>query len=669
MRNLEKETLLFLYSLGLETRSLLDPRRIMARVTRSLGRHLKCSRCAYADVEADTDSFTIFEDYTDGCESSAGKYSLKLFGPQAEQQMHRGQTLVINDVTRDVIDADGAAMFASIGIKAIICCPLVKSGQLKAMMAVHQTEPRDWRAAEISLVEEVVDRCWATIERAKAQQTAERAARQFEALFDYSPDALILLNSTGRITLVNEQAACLFQVPKQKMVGRQGRSLFADISLPQLLSSTRASESEDTEPGQCSRHVDIVRADGERVTVEAHSFSIELTGESLEVLNLRDISERLKLERELTQANRMETLGRLVGGVAHDFNNLMTAVVNTTAALQMPDSRLEMSDGLQIIADAGLRAGKLTRQLLAFSRQQVMKPVPIRINELVTELAPLLRQSMKPKDRLRLQLCDGQPTILADENQLLQVLLNLTVNASDAMPNAGVLTIRSSSDPEQITLEFIDTGTGIRREDLGHIFEPFYTTKAADKGTGLGLATVYGIVKQSGGEISVTSQLNRGTNVRLTFPLVDVASIAEPESLSGPLLKRVVLLVEDDESIRHTTARLLRKHGLTVHPAGSGEDGLLQLLELDGNVDCIISDVVMPGMSGAVLAKRIHEGFPDLPILFVSGFPADQIGDDGVLQADEHFLAKPYSESELLDALRRALAAPPKQLSEESTSG
>lgn len=652
MRNLEKETLLFLYSLGLETRSLQDPRRIMARVTRSLGRFLECSRCAYADVETDSDSFTIFEDYTDGCASSAGQYSLKAFGSSVEQQMHRGETLVVNSVRDELGEADGAAMFQSIGIQAIICCPLVKDGHLKAMMAVHQIESRRWSSSDVSLVEEVVERCWSTIERARAQQSAERAAQQFQALFDCATDAMILLQRSGHITLVNRQAERLLQTSAGSLIGRSAQTLRTEPDLQSILADLRQT---DAELPNRARETDVVRCDGTRIPVEVTTFRIPSPDQNLDVLNLRDISERQRLERELEQSNRLETLGRLVGGVAHDFNNLMTAVVNTTGALQMADSRIDMSSGLQIIADAGLRAGKLTRQLLAFSRQQLLKPAPIRMNELISDLAPLLRQSMKPSDKLKIELTAGDPTVLADENQLLQVMLNLTVNASDAMLEGGTLTIRSTSDDDTVQLEFADTGSGIKRDDLKRIFDPFYTTKPADKGTGLGLATVYGIVKQSGGDISVTSHEGRGTTFRLTFPLIEametVSEPGEPESLQG----RSILLVEDDESIRHVTIRLLHKHGLSVHAAASGEEGLLKIVERDGDIDLVITDIVMPGMSGAVMADRIREKFPTVPILFVSGFPATNPERSKCMLTEESFLPKPYTEPELVDAIQRLL--------------
>jgi signal transduction histidine kinase len=396
----------------------------------------------------------------------------------------------------------------------------------------------------------------------------------------------------------------------------------------------------------------------------------------------RDVSGRRLLEQQLSQAQRIESVGRLAGGVAHDFNNLLT-VINGTVELAMVRAGRDptMAQDLKTVRDAAARGAKLTRQLLAFSRQQVLLPTVLDVNVVVGETHALLSRLIGEHIAMRLDLLAEPAFIRADAGQLGQVLMNLVVNARDAMPGGGTIGIRTSSitleDSQMmpsfemppgryVILTVTDTGTGMDAKTRERIFEPFFTTKAPGNGTGLGLPTAYGIVKQSGGFIWVESTIGKGTTFHLAFPGIDRSAVddAITERPSGPSRRidvhdetevgpATILVVEDEEAIRYVASRVLSSRGYTVLSAGSGEEALTVA---DGmQIDLLLTDMVMPGMGGPELAQRLRESQPQMRVLFTSGYSRDAVAKEFGM-ADAAFIAKPYGLAELVAAVRERLA-------------
>lgn len=392
---------------------------------------------------------------------------------------------------------------------------------------------------------------------------------------------------------------------------------------------------------------------------------------------MTDITDRLDLERQYRQAQKMEGIGRLAGGIAHDLNNLLT-VINGTVELALPsaDQVPGLRGDLLEIRRATDRAASLTRQLLAFSRQQVLRIEVLDVNRIARDLVKMLARVIGEDVRVDTRFADTLGHIRADAGQLEQVLMNLAVNARDAMPHGGTLTIETRdvdldaafaarhvtvTPGPHICIVVRDTGVGMDAATQARIFEPFFTTKEAGKGTGLGLSTVYGIVKQTGGSIWVESAPDKGTSFTLYFPRVD-ADIVEQSSAPHARLAQggteTILVVEDEPAIRAVAVRVLTKLGYTVLEAASGEEALERAMRHEGPLDLLVTDMVMPGMTGPELAAALRERQPSLRVLFTSGYSADAVASKFGLQDEAHFIAKPYALAELAREVRRVLALP-----------
>jgi len=378
-------------------------------------------------------------------------------------------------------------------------------------------------------------------------------------------------------------------------------------------------------------------------------------------------------EEQLRQVQKMESIGTLAGGIAHDFNNLMTAVTGySELALRSISADDALRPKLEVIKSAGERAAGLTRQLLAFSRKQVLQPRVLDLNSVIAGIAQMLPRVIGEHIDLRFRLGDPLGQIKADPSQIEQVILNLAVNARDAMPGGGCLTINSENvhltgkfGRSDLTLEpghyvmmsVSDTGFGMDAETQSHIFEPFFTTKEVGKGTGLGLSTVYGIVKQSGGSLWVYSEIGQGTTFKIYLPRVDeiVESEeieADEEALRGP---ETVLLVEDEDVVRNLSKEILETYGYSVLVAANGSEGLRVGKEFEGHIDLVITDVIMPLMSGREMAEGLKTIRPDTPVLFMSGFTDDAIVHHGVLDENVFFIQKPFSPEGLAGKAREVL--------------
>jgi two-component system cell cycle sensor histidine kinase/response regulator CckA len=402
-------------------------------------------------------------------------------------------------------------------------------------------------------------------------------------------------------------------------------------------------------------------------------------GEAAALLSLKDNSEESKLKRQVAQATKMQAVGQLAGGVAHDFNNILTAIIGHCDLMLMRHTPGDIDyDDIQQIKHNSNRAASLTRQLLAFSRQQTLRPQILQLPDVISEVSNLLRRLLGETVKLQVKHGRNLGAVRADPGQLEQVIVNLAVNARDAMPEGGTLTLETypvtAADVRRMQSEIMpiadytalrvsDTGTGIPDEILGKIFEPFFTTKEVGKGTGLGLSTVYGIVKQTDGFIFAESEQGQGTSFIIYLPVHDAAAAPEPvaqkpaEPPAETWGSGLILLVEDEAMVRTVAERALTRQGYTVRSAAHGEEAL-EMLE-DGAVpDLLISDVVMPTMDGPTLVRAAREKYPDLRILFMSGYAEEQLRNS--IDIDRvAFLAKPFSVQQLGEAARDALAAKP----------
>jgi len=390
---------------------------------------------------------------------------------------------------------------------------------------------------------------------------------------------------------------------------------------------------------------------------------------------LSDITERKQMEQQLRQTQKMEAVGQLAGGVAHDFNNLLTVIRGHTDLLL---DHIGQTDALrrnvEQIQKSSDRAVSLTRQLLAFSRKQVLQPKVLDLNAVVAEMGKMLPRLIGENISLTISAAPSLGRVKADPGQIEQVILNLAVNARDAMPQGGKLTIETANveldetyarehltarPGPHVMLAVSDTGSGMDPETQSHIFEPFFTTKELGRGTGIGLATVYGIVKQSGGWIWVYSEVGKGSTFKIYLPRVD-----EPEKAETPKARlgihrgtETVLVVEDNESLRQLTCEFLVSTGYTVLVAQDGSEAIRITEQHAGPIHLLLTDVVMPGMSGHELAQRLAILRPDIRSLYVSGYTGDAILQQGVLEEGASFLAKPFTRDALAQKVREGLEA------------
>lgn len=497
-------------------------------------------------------------------------------------------------------------------------------------------------------------------QRVRVETDRRVAEERFSRLFQISPDGVVVTQvSDGTIVDVNDSFVALSGWDRSELIGRTTLDLgmwLSQADRDRLISLVRTH-------GQCvGEPVRVRRRDGVELEVE-FSARILPGGAEAQLLSLtRDITERRALERKLALAQRMEAIGRLAGGVAHDFNNILTTIVASaeTTRLAVPGDHPAREESAEILKACG-RATDLTRQLLTFARRRVVTPSRVGVNSSVEEARRLLERLIGADVRLAVKTADGLPSVLIDGTQLQQVLLNLAVNARDAMPHGGVLTIETMPVPGGVRIEVRDTGTGIPFEHQPFIFEPFFTTKEAGKGTGLGLATVYGIVQQAGGAVEVQSTPGSGACFAIFLP----GSEGPPErpvvaASEGPLPVRTreglrILLAEDDPQVRSVTRRILTGLGYDVFVATDGADALRLAGTLSTRVDLLVTDVVMPVLSGVDLAQQLERRWNGLRVLYLSGYPEDYEALARALESGALLLTKPYTTDELASAVRRAL--------------
>jgi len=505
----------------------------------------------------------------------------------------------------------------------------------------------------------------------RAHEAVARALADRENIMESVADILYTLDGSGVLRGWNRRLEYVTHFQPDELRGRPVPEMFEEEDRPAVAAVIRAA----AHGGHGEREARLVRKDG---TPIPYQFScVPLRNSQGEVIGLTgvgtDISERKRLEQQLWQLQKMEAVGRLAGGVAHDFGNLLTVIhVRAQLALRRLGSAEPARQDIELLDATAARAGGLVRQLLAFSRKQVLQPRVLDLNAVVEDAEQMLRPLIGEDVSLVTTLAPGLGRVKADPIQLEQVLMNLAGNARDAMPDGGEITVETAdveldeaftlehagaSSGPHVVLRVRDTGTGMDEATRAQIFEPFFTTKPVGKGTGLGLATVYGIVKQHGGYVAVDSGLGRGSTFAVYLPRVDEEPEAStPVATASSPAGETILLVDDDEEVRTLAYGVLRLRNYVVLQAATPAEALAICEEHEGPIDLLLTDVVMPVMNGRELAERVRPIRPEAKIMYMSGYPGDIIGKHGVL-ASGTFVQKPFTPAGLLEKVREALGA------------
>ena len=678
----------FWMTLDQAMRDHIAPREIMTAAATVLGWHLHAGRCGYGEVDDTGAFFTVERDWTDGVMPSlAGRLRLDDFGPDLIKDFRGGCVVRLDDSRADPRTREWVPAYASIALRAGIAIPLVKAGRFVAAFYVHQATARRWTDEEEVLVREVAARTWAAVERARAEDTlrrlnetleqrvADRTAQmraheaRFKAIFETSYQYQALLTLEGILLDANAISLRGIACGLEDVVGLPFWQAPWFAATPGM--------------GERVRGAISVVADGESVSMEVH-IALPVGGWRWFDFTLRpirdgagaliaigaeavELTQRRHAEEALRQAQKVEAIGQLTGGIAHDFNNLLTGI---TGALDLIRRRLDAgrTDGLERFMNAASssahRAAALTQRLLTFSRRQTLDTRPQQITAIVSGLADMLRRTLGETIELDTILHPRLLPAMTDANQLESALLNLAINARDAMPEGGRLTIETANihiDAEDAALEdgveagdyvaisVSDTGTGMSPEVISRAFDPFFTTKPIGQGTGLGLSMIYGFMKQSGGYVRIDSELGHGTIVTLYLRHMPheeegIEPESELEARSGQ--GETVLVVEDDANVRLLMTQVLDWLGYR-HIEAPDARVALNVVELAQPIDLLVTDLGLPAINGRQLAEIARRRRPALKVLFVTGYAENADLRAGLLAPGMALMTKPFT----LDAL------------------
>ena len=526
----------------------------------------------------------------------------------------------------------------------------------------------------------------AAIRNISARKAAEGHLAQMEAryrgLLEAAPDAMVVVDQRGEIVLLNVQAEKQFGYRRDELVGQPVTNIIP-VGFAERIIADDLRSAADALAQQIGAGIELSgrRKDGSEFPIEIMLSPLESAEGILVTAAIRNISVRKEVESQLLQAQKLESIGRLAGGIAHDFNNMLF-VINGHAEMLDQDLMPERRAGLDLdetlrnvraIREAGERAATLTAQLLAFSRQQVISPKVLDLNAAIDGLEPMVRQLIGENMRLVVRLGDTAGHIRADAGQLDQILVNLVVNARDAMPDGGTVTIETGTvvvdEPyasehfdlkpgPYVLLVVSDTGAGMDRATRERIFEPFFTTKEIGKGTGLGLATAYGIVHQAGGHIWVYSEPGIGSTFKLYLPRVSALGASEGTGVAAAPAVGTgrVLVVEDEPIVREMTTQMLTRSGYRVLAVGDGAEAIALMARLEEPIDVLITDVILPHMSGIELAGLVMDRYPDVGVVMLSGYTAQTLNLEKVTSRGATFVPKPVTSGQLVVAVQRAQA-------------
>jgi two-component system cell cycle sensor histidine kinase/response regulator CckA len=499
-------------------------------------------------------------------------------------------------------------------------------------------------------------------------------------ILDAAPNAVVGVDANGRIMYANPLTEATFGFNREELLGRPIEALMpADARNRHLAFREGFLSAPSARPMGIGMYLSAQRRDGSQFPVEISLAPIRLEGKQVIFATVIDITARKAAEDQLLQARKLESLGRLAGGIAHDFNNMLFAIRGHAEMLKQDlsaDNRAAFDfetsmHGVEAIRLAAEGATKLTSQLLAFARQQVVRPEILDVNQAIEAMQPMIRRLINADIQLTHRLDPSTGLIRTDPGQLDQILVNLIVNARDAMPHGGTITIETgnikvdepyAADLLDVTpgpyvlIAVSDTGSGMDRATREHVFEPFFTTKAPGKGTGLGLATIHGIVKQAGGHIWLYSEPGLGTTFKICFPRMDAQqTVAPADPLPAPAVGvGTVLVVEDEPSVRETTTELLKRAGYRVLAVVDGAQAIIAVENATESIDVIVSDVVMPTMSGIALSEHMMDRHPEIGLVLLSGYTAGMLEIERIIARGAIFVSKPVTSDALILAIQAA---------------
>jgi PAS domain S-box-containing protein len=674
--------------LGDQLRLMADADAMSFCAAEILGRTLDVSRAGYGVVDPAAETITVDRDWNQpGTTSLAGVLSFRDYGSYIED-LKRGDLVAIADARLDPRTAATADALEAIHARAVLNMPIVEKGATVALLYLNHRHAREWPAEDLSFIREVADRTQAAIERRKAEEAlaalaetlerqVEERTRERDRTWQNSQDLLAIVDDQGIFRAVNPAWTTILGWAPDEMIGRHHVAFSHPDDQP---SSDQAHRHALREPllqyENRVRHKDgsyrwlswVATSEGGYVYASGRHITAE-----------REARTALEsAQDQLRQSQKMEAVGQLTGGLAHDFNNMLTAISGSLELIQIRVRQGRTDDLERYVSMArqgAKRAAALTHRLLAFSRRQTLDPRPTDVNRLIAGLDDLLRRSVGPTVEIEIVGAAGLWTTLVDPNQLENALLNLCINARDAMPQGGRITIETANKwlddkaaadrdlpPGQyISLCVTDTGTGMDAETIERAFDPFFTTKPLGEGTGLGLSMIYGFVRQSGGQVRVYSELGQGTTMCLYLPRTHNEAVTEESGVrtvtgTASDAGETVLVVDDEPAVRVLIADVLADLGYRAIEARDGRAGLA-ILESDARVDLLITDVGLPhGMNGRQLADAARVGRPDLKVLFVTGYAENAVVGNGHLGPGMHLLTKPFNMEALAMRIRELIA-------------
>jgi two-component system, cell cycle sensor histidine kinase and response regulator CckA len=649
--------------------------QLLGRIHEALKKVLYAENCFVAlhDAPTDTFHFPFFVDQFDAspppqkvnrtCTAYVFRTGHAMLIPQSEfdNLVERGEVELVGSPSPSWLAAPLKTPTATIGV----------------LVVQHYQNDNAYDLRDLEFLDSVGGHIALAIERRRAEEALSKNESMFRLLFAHNPlPTWVVDDEELRFLQVNDAAVRQYGYSHEEFERMSTLELRSEGDPESFKDRVNRLVLEGRQQWQ-SRHR---KKDGKSIDVHIISHALEYNGRNVRLVVAQDINERQQLEEQLRQAQKMEAIGRLAGGVAHDFNNLLMVIKGHTELLlnALPHAD-QTSRKIEQIDRAADRAASLTRQLLAFSRMQVLQPRAMNLNGVIVEMGKLIPRLIGEDIELVIRTAVDLGTIRADASQMEQIILNLAVNARDAMPNGGRLLIETSNAElddaysgtrptvqpgSYVLLTVTDSGTGMDQDTQARIFEPFFTTKEQGKGTGLGLATVYGVVKQSGGFIWVYSELGKGTAFKIYLPRVDqpVEKPGAPQPfVEAPRGTETVLLAEDEQDVREVAREFLESAGYTVVEARDGSEALRLAAERSGGIDLLVTDMVMPGMTGPQLAGRLQQLHGGVGVIYMSGYSEHAAAEAAQSDPSVRLLTKPFSRSALLRAAREILGVPHKR--------
>ncbi len=512
-------------------------------------------------------------------------------------------------------------------------------------------------------------------DQVNARRALRESEKQFRSLVESAADAILIANDRGDILLANKQAERIFLLSRSQLMKSNLLNLLPQLDIESISkpNSRKLSLSNDRANEQNLISMLALDSEGNSIPVEAAISATETESGITNTCIVRDISDRVKLEAQLRESQKMDAIGKLTGGMAHDFNNLLGVIMgNIDLALRKLGQDSPVLKRLETAKKAGARGAELTQRMLAVARRQPLMPKPNSIKVIIEELGDMLPRTLGPEIEMSYDIKSGVPNVLVDRSGLENVILNLAINSAHAMPDGGKFSISSKvlhltkANPvvEQeamnpgmyVQISITDTGTGMTQETLSRAFEPFFSTKERDEGTGLGLAMVYGFAKQSGGSVQISSEVDNGTTIDIFLPTAkelqeETQLRARPSKGLHKEASGKVLIVDDECDLLEVTSSYVKELGFNVIPASDGNLAL-RLLERNPDIEILLPDIVMPGgINGVSLAKQVRKRLPNIKILYMSGFPSGVLADKSGIELDAPLLTKPFSFDELVTAM------------------